>query len=207
MPLASPAAPDHSRPTGIALCIAAAATVLAMAHHPRSLQGMSGSGDFVHGAMIVLLAIVATGLFYFSQRRGMGRLWILAGVVAYAISLAAHIGAGTLNGFVAPALAARGPDAVGHDAFLLVWETNQSLARIGVYATGAAYMAWSYDFVRRPGTMNRLTGVAGLLCGLLPAALLPAGVVSMDVHGALAIYAVHAAWVVLVGVQLIRRAV
>jgi hypothetical protein len=83
---------------------------------------------------------------------------------------------------------------------------NQSLARIGVYATGAAFTVWSFDFLGRAETMNRLTGVVGLLCGLLPAILLFGGLVSMNVHGALAIYAAHAVWIALVGVQLIRRA-
>jgi hypothetical protein len=200
------AAADHGRVAGFGLCGAAAATVLAMSHHPTGLHGIPGGGDVVHGTMIVLLAVTAVGLFYFAQRRGYDKLWILAGVVAYAISLGAHIGAGTLNGFVAPALAARGSGTVGHDAFLLVWEMNQSLARIGVYATGAAFTVWSFDFLGRAETMNRLTGVVGLLCGLLPAILLFGGLVSMNVHGALAIYAAHAVWIALVGVQLIRRA-
>ncbi len=201
------AAADHGRVAGFGLCGAAAATVLAMSHHPTGLHGISGDGDVVHGTMIALLAVTAVGLFYFAQRRGFDRLWILAGVVAYAISLGAHIGAGTLNGFVAPALAARGSGTVGHDAFLLIREMNQSLARIGVYATGAAFTMWSFDFLRRAGTMNRLTGVVGLLCGLLPAVLLFTGLVDMNVRGALAIYAAHAVWVVLIGVQFIRRAI
>jgi len=198
---------DHGRVAGFGLCGAAATTVLAMSHHPTGLHGISGDGDVVHGTMIALLAVTAVGLFYFAQRRGPDKLWILAGMVAYAISLGAHIGAGTLNGFVAPALAARGSGTVGHDAFLLVWETNQSLARIGVYATGAAFTMWSFDFLRRAGTMNRLTGVVGLLCGLLPALLLFTDVVNMNVRGAFAIYAVHAVWVALVGVQFIRRVI
>ncbi|MBX3702705.1 MAG: hypothetical protein KF822_02900 [Steroidobacteraceae bacterium] len=197
---------DPSRIAGIGLCGAAAATVLAMSYHPTDLHGSADGGDFVHGTMIVLLAVTAVGLFHFAQRRGMDRLWILAGVVAYAISLGAHVGAATLNGFVAPALAARGPGAMGHDTLLLVWETNQALARHGVYATGAAFALWSYDFLLRAGTMNRLAGAFGMLAGVLPAAAIFTGILTMNVHGALAIYAAHAAWVALVGVQLIRRA-
>lgn len=203
---ATPRRLDQSRVAGAVLCGAAAATVLAMSHHPTGLHGSADGGDFVHGTMIVLLAVMAVGLFHFAQRRGLDKLWILAGVVAYAISLGAHVGAAKLNGFVAPALAARGPGAVGHDTFLLVWETNQALARLGVYATGAAFALWSYDFLRRAGLMNRLTGAIGLLSGLLPAALLFAGAVVMNVRGASAAYAAHALWVALVGVQLIRRA-
>jgi hypothetical protein len=201
------AAANHDRVAGFGLCGAAAATVLAMSHHPTDMHGSSGGGDFVHGTMIVLLALIAAGLLHFAQRRGLDRLWILAGAVAYAMSFVAHVGAGTLNGFVAPALAARGPEAVGHEVFLLVWEANQALARIGVYATGAAYALWSLDFLRRGDAMNRLTGAVGLVCGLLPAILLFTGMVSMNVRGALAVYAAHAAWAALVGIQLIRRAI
>lgn len=199
---------DNDRTAGVILCLAAAATVLAMAHHPTSAHGMAGDGgDFVHGAMIVLLGTIAACLFHFARRRGLDRLWILAGVVAYAISLALHIGAATLNGFVVPALAARGPGAVGHDAFVLAWEANQALARLGVYATGAAYLLWSLDFLHRPGLPNRLIGVAGVLAAVGPASMLYAGVVTLNVSGAFLIYAVHVFWIILVGVQLIRRQV
>lgn len=192
---------------GIGLCLAAAATVLAMAHHPTGAHGMAGGGDFVHGAMMFLLAFIAFGLFHMARRCGLDKPWVLAAVVAYAISLGVHLGAATLNGFVAPALAARGPGAVGHDAFLLVWEANQALARLGVYATGAAFLLWSCEFFRRRQILHRVTAVIGILAGALPAIAIYGGWLAMNVHGAALIYAAHALWVALVGALLIRRAI
>ncbi len=192
------------RIAGAALIASAAAIVLAMAHHPSGAHGGGGLAGFVHGAMITLLALQAFGFAHFAGRRGLGRPPILAGLVAYGISLFDHVGAATINGFVVPALAGRGQGAVSHDIFLLAWEANQALARIGVFATGAAFLLWSLDLLRDRLPWSRLVGVAGLAAGLVPAALLATGTLRMNVGGAMLVYAVHVAWAALVGLMLIR---
>lgn len=189
---------------GVGLVAAAAASVLAMAHHPVSAHGTGGIGDHVHGAMLVLLSVLFFGFAHFAQRRGPGRPVILAGLVAYGTSLAFHLGAGTINGFIVPALAARGSAAVGHDIFILCREANQALAMLGVYATGAAFLLWSIDFLTRTELSNRLTGVVGLVAAALPAAALAGGILEMSVEGAFIIYSVHALWAALVGIQILR---
>ena len=191
------------RTAGMFLIGPAAASMVAMAHHPSGAHA-GGQSGLVHGAMIVLLTLMAFGFLHFARRRGLGRPPVLAGLVAYAISLFAHVGAATINGSVVPALAARGPGAVGHDAFLLAWEANQALARLGVFATGAAFLLWSADLLRASGGERRLIGLAGLLAGGLPAALLAGGWIRMDVAGAFAVYAAHGAWAALVGLHLMR---
>lgn len=191
------------RIAGLSLIGAAALSVLTMAHHPSGAHAGALAG-LVHGAMIVLLAAMAFGFAHFAGRRGLGRPAVLAGLVVYGLSLLAHVGAATINGFVVPALALRGQGAVGHDIFLFAWQANQALARLGVVATGAAFLLWSLDFLRRPGGEARLIGFAGLVAGTVPAALLAAGAIRMDVAGAFLAYAVHAAWTVLVGVHLWR---
>ncbi len=194
------------RLAGMALVAAAAATVLAMAHHPTGAHGNGGLSGLVHGAMITLLALQAFGFAHFARRRGLGRPLMLAGLVAYGISLFGHVGAATINGFVVPALAARGQSAVSHDTFLLAWEANQALARLGVYATGAAFLLWSLDLLRDREHWSRPIGVAGLAAGIVPVALLAAGAIRMNVGGALLVYAIHVAWAALVGLMLIRSA-
>ena len=119
---------DHrsaDRIAGAALIAAAASSVLAMAHHPTSAHG-GALGAIVHGVMIVLLAVTAFGFAHFAIRRGLGRPAMLAGLVAYGLCGFGHVGAATIGGFVVPALAARGDDSVGHDIFLLAWESNQA---------------------------------------------------------------------------------
>ena len=197
---------DHrsaDRIAGAALIAAAASSVLAMAHHPTGAH--SGSlGALVHGAMIVLLAVTAFGFAHFAIRRGLGRPAVLAGLVAFGLCLFGHVGAATINGFVVPAVAARGDDSVGHDIFLFAWEANQALARLGVYANAAAFLFWSLDFLRRPGLEPRLIGLAGLAAGAVPALLLATGLIRMNVPGALTAYAAFAAWAALVGIHLVR---
>lgn len=189
------------RIAGSAMIGGAALSLLAMAHHPTSAHA-GPIGGIVHGAMIAVMTITFYGFAHFALRRGVGQPAILAGLVAYAVSLFAHIGAATINGFVVPALAARG--IANHDLFLLAWESNQALAKLGVFAVGIAFTLWALDFLRRPGLEAKAIGGLGLLAGLAPAALLGTGAIRMDVAGAGLAYAAFAAWAVIVGQHLIR---
>jgi hypothetical protein len=191
------------RLAGAALMSAAAASLLAMAHHPAGAH--SGAlGPIVHGAMIVLIALMTFGFAHFSIRRGLDRPLILAGLVAYGVALFGHVAAATINGFAVPSLAASGHAAAGHDVFRLAWALNQALAKLGVFAGATAYALWSLDFLRRSGTEPKLIGLAGLAAALVPAVLLAGGWIAMDVRGAFTVYAVHGAWAALVGLHLIR---
>jgi len=191
------------RIAGAALIAGAAVSVFAMAHHPTSAD--SGAiGPIVHGAMIAVLGAMAFGFFTLCLRRGPARPATLAGAIAFGFSLFANIGAATTNGFVVPALAARGGGVVSPDIFRFAWESNQALAGLGVFALGLAFIFWSLDFLRRPGAEPRLIGALGLLAGAIPIALLVTGAISMNVAGAAMVYAGHAAWTALVGLHLWR---
>lgn len=187
---------------GAALIAAAAGTVLAMSQHPAG-PNSGALGPAVHAAMIVFLGLTAFGFAAFAAARGASRPAILAGAVCYAIALFGHAGAATVNGFVVPALAARG-EIVGHDIFLLAWEANQALAKLGVIAAGLAVLVWSTDFIGRPSVEARVIGGAGLIAGAAPPLLLLAGVIDMNVAGAILAYAVQAAWGAAVGFHLMR---
>ena len=191
------------RIAGGALVLGSLLSVLAMAHHPTRVDP-NGLVGIVHGAMIVLMSATAFGFAHFALRRGVARPAILAGLIAYAIGLVADLGAATVNGFAVPALAAHGAALSGRDVFLLAWELNQALARLGVFATATAFAFWSIDFLRRPGFEPRAIGGLGLIAGLGPAALLWAGAMDMHVAGAFAAYAAFAFWGTLVGVHLFR---
>jgi hypothetical protein len=197
---------DHKgadRIAGGALILGSLLSVLAMAHHPQHVDP-NGMVGLVHGALIVLMSVIAFGFTHFALRRGLVRPAILAGLIAYFIGVVADLGAATTNGFIVPALAARGADLSGRDVFLLAWEANQALARLGVFATAAAFTLWSIDFLRRPGLEAKAIGGLGLLAGLIPATLLATGATDMHVAGAFIAYAAFAAWGVVVGVHLLR---
>lgn len=187
---------------GAALVTGAVATVAAMAHHPASADAAM-LGGLVHGAMLLLLALTAYGFAHFAIARGAARPPVLAGCIFYATGAFANVGAATINGFVVPALAERGAGAVGRDIFVLAWEANQALAVLGVVATGAAFLLWSADLLRRGGARERAIGILGVAAGALPVAMLAAGAIRMDVTGALLVYAINAAWAALIGLHLL----
>ena len=188
---------------GAALIAAAAGTVPAMAHHPVGAH--SGAlGPAVHAAMIAFVALTAFGFAAFAAARGPARPAILAGLVLYALALFGHVGAATINGFVVPALAGRESGAVDHDIFVLAWEANQALAKLGVIASSLAFLFWSLDFLGRSGAEPRAIGLVGLAAGIVPPALLLAGTIDMDVAGAFLVYAIQAAWGACVGLHLVR---
>ena len=181
------------RIAGGALIGAAALSMLTMAHHPDSIAAGALIG-IVHGVMILVVGIMTFGFAHFAGRQGLGRPALLAGLVAYAIGALANIGAGTLNGFVAPAIATHQP-ALSHDLFDLVWAMNQALARLGVVAVGVAYALWSLTLWRR----HKVTALLGLVVGGVPALLLIGGVIDMHLHPAIFVYAAQALWAVLIG--------
>jgi len=190
---------NNDRITGAALILAAGLSVLMMAHHPSSAHD-AALGQFVHGALIGLIAVTAWGFAHMALRRGLDRPTVLAGLVAYATGVAATIGAATINGFVVTALAARGD--IGRDVFLLAWESNQALARLGVVAMGAGFALWSIGWVRQDGWPARALGALGIAAGVVPIVLLLTGTLGMNLAGAILIYAMQSAWIALAGFYL-----
>jgi len=188
---------------GWSLIGAGAASILAMAHHPTSYH--AAIGPTVHGVMIFVLLVIAFGFAAFVLDRGVGRPAILAGAIAYAVSTFANLGAGTINGFIAPALA-QGDAAIAQDILLLCWTANQTLAWLGVVTAGAAFLFWSLDLLRGPRPAARLIGVAGLAAGALPTILLVTGVLSLNATGAAILYAAQVAWGALVGLLMLAEA-
>lgn len=182
---------------GGALAAASALSVLAMAHHPTNLEDARLAGA-VHGAMMVFVTMSLAGFASFARARGMQRFAVAAGLTFYAAGAVGNLLAASVNGFVAPALAARG--GVGEDVIAFAWALNQTLAYGAVYATAAAFALWGADLLTRQA---RLAGLAGLAAGLGPAALLAADALDMQVAGAFIVYGVFAAFGVVIGLRMI----
>lgn len=189
----------NDRIAGGILVVASLASVLMMAHHPSNAHDYA-MGQFVHGAMITIVALTALGLVQFSRLLGLERLTVLAGLIAYGIALFSAIGAATIDGFVVTHLVADG--VTDHDVFALAWEANQALARMGVVATGVAFLLWSIELLRRTGWMGRVLGALGIFAGAAPMLLLGTGTLTMHLHGAILIYGGQAAWMALTGLYL-----
>lgn len=183
---------------GGSLAAASALTILAMAHHPTGHS--SALGPVVHGAMIALLAVMTAGFVRHAQREGLEKFATIAALVAFALGTVAHLGAGTINGFVVPAMAARD---LGDDVFAAAWAMNQALAREGAFLASAAFLLWGLQLLSgRRSVFDRVTGLAGLAAGGGAVALLGMNALQMDVKGAFIIYSLHALFGVLAGLRL-----
>lgn len=189
----------NDRMAGGILAVASLASTLVMSHHPSDPHQLV-LGQAVHAAMITIVGFTALGLVHFARRLGLDRLTVLAGLIAYGIAVFGHVGAGTINGFVVTNLVAH--RETDQAIFALAWEANQALARLGVVASGVAFVLWSLSLLRRAGLFGRGLAVLGIFAGVVPAVLLISGIMTMHLHGAILIYAIQALWMLLAGLYL-----
>ena len=187
-----------TRDGGAALAAAAVATIVLMSLHPTSAHA-GAMGGIVHGGMFAATGLMLFGFAAFARASGPSSA-VLLGLVFFAISAGGHVLAGTINGFAVPALANRPEGPPGHDIFLFAWQLNQGFAGVGVVATGIAYLAWAFELRRD----HRLLAAGGAIGGAVPAVLLVAGVIRLDVHGALFAYGLHGLWALALGITMLR---
>jgi hypothetical protein len=188
------------RAAGGVLAAVSILSVLVMAHHPTGADNAPLARS-VHGAMMILVLMMATGYAQFAAKRDLARLPVMAGMVFYGAGANGNLLAATINGFAVPALIERGATP---DILAFAWELNQALAFEAVFAISAAFAFWGADLFRRNAPV---TGIAGIAAGLVPAALLASGAMDMHVAGAFVIYGIQAAFGAIVGVQMIRRVI
>jgi hypothetical protein len=190
---------DNDPVAGSALAVSAALSVLVMAHHPTGTALAAGLGRLVHGAMMALVVVMFAGFCRFAVRRGLDRFTVMLALALYSAATLANLLAGTINGFVIPALLER--NAYEENA-LLLWTLNQTFAKAAVFAISAAFALWGADLAVRGAGLARLLGTAGVIAGAAPAALLAGGVLDMKVAGAFLIYAGQAAFSAAAGIWL-----
>jgi hypothetical protein len=195
---------------GLVLASTSMLIILAMGHHPSGGHGVTplmaglSLGNIIHAVMIILVVTQLWGLTVFTRTRGFSG-WALVAILTYAVSVIGHVLAGTINGFVVPGLAASVDRQASHDLFVLLWESNQAFATLGVYATSAAILFWSIDLLTAASRRANLLGGVGLVCALGPAAALFLGVIGLNVSGAFVVYSSHVIWTALVGAMMFRR--
>jgi len=195
--------PAGDRAAGALMIAAALLSVGAMAHHP---SGAGASGDlarFVHGALIALAMVLLAGFARFTARLGWHSFAGMSGFILYAAGVSGAVMAALVNGFVVPALAARGdvPEAIR----ALCWELNQAFAHASAYALSGAFVLWGAALVRHKAGRDRLLGAVCLAAGLLPGLALASGAVNLHVAGALLVYSAHWAASAAVGAWLLAR--
>ena len=192
---------QESRAAGWALVGTGLLTILLMSQHPSSARDIMT--PLVHGGLQAVLLVQLAALLIVARCWG-GGLVMTTGLLFFAAGVLAGLGAATINGFVAPSLAGYPSGEIGHDIFAFAWDANQALATLGAIATGLALAMISVLLWQET---QRSLAVAGWLAGLLPAALLAVGHLSMNLHGALFVYITQAAWMIALGWHSARRGV
>ena len=189
------------RVAGIALAVSAMLASVLMHHHPHGGDGAAMIRG-VHGGLLALLAVQPVVIALVARALGWNLLTSLAAFLFAIGSLGAML-AGTINGFVVPALWAYPEGEIGPGVGQLAWEMNQALATNGAVATGAgialiAISLWQAGW--------RVTSALGVIAGLVPPILLIFGVIDMHFYGAMATYLTQLSWLFLFGMVLAREA-
>jgi hypothetical protein len=204
----------YRRRAALAIANTTALALAALSHHPVTgraasvqetlaqivaLQRMDG---IVHGALIVMLAMLAAGFVVFSVLLGSRRPTVLLALTAYGLGCCAMVAAMLLDGFVVPQLARQFLAPPAADAELArtvlraVGITIQVLTKAGFLSMCAALTAWSHALwtgakvSRRP----RWCAAIGIAAGLLPSIYLLIADVRLTPASLTAIFGMHAVW-------------
>ncbi|MGJ9419079.1 hypothetical protein ACHAC9_15120 [Massilia sp. CMS3.1] len=201
--------------TGIAL--------FALSHHPVvnqassvqaslaqivSLQRMDG---VVHGVLIVMLAILASGFAVFSRLLGQGRAPVIVAMAAYGLGCCIVVGAMLLDGFAVPQLArqfiASPPGEVDaiYTVLRVIGTIIQVLTKAGLLSMCAAFLAWSYALASAPEWPWSLwCATLGAAAGLLPGLFILVADMRLTPVSLMAIFGVHSIWNLTVAAVLVR---
>lgn len=163
--------------------------VLALFHHPvlggdgdarAEMAQLAAMDNLVHGALIVLLAVLASALAVLShalsERAGALHVYRL-GCMLLGVAM-------LLDGFVTPQL-------VGADSVLrAIGVIIQTFSKAGLIAHCAAMLLWSYSAWRR----MRSFAIVGAVAAVLPAASILFGSLRLTPHTLLMVFGIHAIW-------------
>jgi hypothetical protein len=208
---------------GIALIVGALAGAAALANHPTGHDLLAGA-DFaseatrnalVHGTALLSVPLVFLGLLALARRLGSGDL-TAAALVAFGFGAVATLPAAVASGFLATDLAADLRDGepagagITHALLDYTHHLNQAFAGVDVVASSIALLLFGVAILRGGrapgGRLPPAAGVAGLLIGSLVLAGLLAGHLRLDVHGFGLVTFAQGAWLLWMGVLLLRRA-
>lgn len=186
---------------GAVLAISALAAAVLMHHHPHGGDG-AGMVRGVHGGLLMMVAVQPAVLALVAGALGW-RLLTAQALVLFALGTLGAILAGTINGFVGPALGAYPAGEIAPGVGVLGWELNQALARLGAIATGAGIVLFAAALWQAGW---RFIAATGMLAGGVTAALQLTGTIDMRFYGAIFTYISQLGWLALLGVGLWRAA-
>ena len=200
---------------GLALVIAAVASVITMAVHPSGHHGVMSRREMeilgwltrgVHGFAIASLPIAFLGALGLTRYLQASNRIAVSALVIYGFGLAAIMAAAAMSGFVAPTVMSQ---LVAGDRMTDVrrlfldytFALNQAFASVFVVAGCAAVFLWSVA-IWRSGLLWRGLAIYGLVLGLGIILIFLSGHLSLDVHGFGIVAFTQSIWFVLAGLGL-----
>jgi hypothetical protein len=212
-----------ARNAGLVILLSAIASIVAVAldlgaqgSDPLSvLQSMVKIRDTHQLVHIVAMACIGGLMFGFtvlSQRLGLRRAPVLAGLIAYAAGSMLMLVATTIDGFIstdtAALFATKTPEAVRVGFWIIQTMAGVALtdiARVAWVCQSVAAVAWAYALLREGG-VARMLGVIGLVSGALPAIAVIAAGQDMTEKVVVGILLIQAVWNLTAATYLIRSA-
>lgn len=195
---------------GVVLAISGCAVTFLMLHHPSHFNNGPLTA-IVHGGMIVAILLAQIGVLYFAIQLGIHQPTVLAFAILYSAGSIFNVAAGLVNGFIVPEwLTHIGTQShVESETSELIrdfaWAINQNCARFGILAQAAAMILTVLPLLR--SVRNRTTFalvIVSLVAGVVCPAVLWIHQGRLNVHTAMLIYTFEAAWLLMVGIWLMR---
>jgi hypothetical protein len=169
------------------LALPAVTSCVLLAHHPvlrlrhgatdvaNGLRAVASMDRLVHGGLMATFALQALGFWLFSARLGWRRPSVAAGFMAYSAGVLLMTIPATLDGFVAPDLAAACSAAPGGcaggqvDSLRLVALLIQDFSKVALMAISVGTFAWAFALLTGGAGARRGAGLVGLACAVVPA--------------------------------------
>lgn len=179
---------------GTALLLASVLSAILMFGHPTSDDAPSVMRG-VHGMLLLLSIVAVAAVALLIRPFGVGIVTAIA-FAAFATGTIGNMLAGLLNGFVTPAILGTPGPSDPSQLIRLAWEMNQSFAFAGVVSTGIAIGLLGVLLFQRG---LRAFGLTGFIVGLATAGALTAGLIDLDLRGAIIVYVSQLSWLAMFG--------
>jgi hypothetical protein len=175
---------------GALLAVTALLTLILIMHHPvlphhqtmaETAEGIGASAKMdriIHGGLMATLGVQVLGFYIFSCRMGVRNPIIAAGFLAFLAGVLVMIIPATLDGFVTPdlteaCLRVQGGCTVTDASVLrFVALAIQDFTKVALVAISLGTACWSMALLTRKGLPSRSAGLIGLICAVIPAAVL-----------------------------------
>ncbi|WP_075793024.1 hypothetical protein [Massilia putida] len=200
-----------ARGAGFAIALSAVASIAAVALDSpaqgsdplailQSMVALREPHQLVHIVAMACIGGLMVGFTVLSQRLGLRRVPVLAGLIAYGAGSMLMLIATTIDGFIstdtAALFATKSPEAVRVGYWMIQAMAGVALsdiARVAWVCQSVAAVAWSLAMLRDAG-LARKAGLIGLVSGALPGVAVVAAGAHMTATVVVGILLVQAIW-------------